>query len=125
MPLHERPLAAVVSDSVTPMLYRVETAPIATPIGTLAPGKEADIVMLRTDSINVLPINNAYGAIVLGMDTSNVDTVFIAGKGRKHAGRLVDVDVARIRRVAEASRDNVVARAGWPKTLFGGYLPGH
>jgi 5-methylthioadenosine/S-adenosylhomocysteine deaminase len=94
-------------------------------IGTLAPGKEADIVMLRTDSINVLPINNVYGAVVLGMDTSNVDTVFIAGKARKHAGRLVDVDVARIRRLAEASRDNVVERAGWPKTLFGGYLPGH
>jgi hypothetical protein len=36
--------------------------------------------MLRTDAINVMPVNNAYGAVVLGMDTSNVDTVFIAGR---------------------------------------------
>ena len=92
---------------------------------TLTPGKDADIIMLRTDAINVLPVNNAYGAIVLGMDTSNVDSVFIAGKARKRGGRLVDVDLARIRRLAEESRDYVVSRAGWPQTLFGGYLPGH
>jgi 5-methylthioadenosine/S-adenosylhomocysteine deaminase len=94
-------------------------------IGTLTPGKEADIVMLRMDRINVMPVNNAYGAIVLGMDTSNVDTVFIAGKLMKWKGELVGVDMRRIRRLVEQSRDYVVAQAGWPRTLLGGYLPGH
>jgi cytosine/adenosine deaminase-related metal-dependent hydrolase len=94
-------------------------------IGTLTPGKEADIVLLRTDTINVLPLNNVYGAIVQAMDTSNVDTVLVAGQVKKRSGQLVGVDVARIRREAEASRDYVVAKAGWPKTRFGGYLPGH
>ena len=55
-------------------------------IGTLTPGKEADIIMLRTDMINVMPINNAAGAVVTLMDTSNVDTVFIAGKLMKRDG---------------------------------------
>ena len=94
-------------------------------IGTLTPGKEADIVMLRMDRINVMPVNNVYGAIVLGMDTSNVDTVFIAGKLMKWKGELVGVDMRRIRRLVEQSRDYVVAQAGWPRTLLGGYLPGH
>ena len=94
-------------------------------IGTLTPGKEADVILLRANTINVLPLNNAYGAIVLAMDTSNVDSVFIAGKARKLGGRLVDVDLQRIARMAEQSRDYVVAGAGWPRTLFGGYLPGH
>jgi 5-methylthioadenosine/S-adenosylhomocysteine deaminase len=94
-------------------------------IGTLTPGKEADVIVLRADAINVLPLNNAYGAIVLAMDTSNVDSVFIAGKARKLGGRLVDVDLARIARLAAESRDYVVARANWPRSLFGGYLPGH
>ena len=85
-------------------------------IGTLTPGKDADIVMLRTDTINVLPLNNAYGAVVLAMDTSNVDTVFIAGKAVKQGGRLVGVDLARIRRDAEQSRDYVAGKAGWNKT---------
>ena len=67
-------------------------------IGTLTPGKEADIVLLRTDLTNTLPFNNAYGAIVTAMDTSNVDTVFIAGKAVKRAGKLVGVDLDRVRR---------------------------
>ena len=50
-------------------------------IGTLTPGKEADLIMLRTDRINVLPINDPIGVVVRGMDSSNVDSVFIAGKG--------------------------------------------
>jgi cytosine/adenosine deaminase-related metal-dependent hydrolase len=96
-----------------------------TKIGTLAPGKEADLIMLRTDAINVMPVNNVYGAIVLGMDTSNVDTVFIGGVPRKRNGRLVGVDLDRLRQDAERSRDEIVSAAGWPRTLFGGYLPGH
>ena len=94
-------------------------------IGTLTPGKDADIIMLRTNAINVLPVNNVYGAIVLGMDTSNVDSVFVAGRARKRGGRLVGVDLARIARLAQQSRDYIVERAGWPRTTFGGYLPGH
>jgi cytosine/adenosine deaminase-related metal-dependent hydrolase len=85
-------------------------------VGTLTPGKQADIVMLRTDAINVMPVNNAYGAIVLGMDTSNVDTVFIAGKVMKQGGRLVGVDLERLRRDAEQSRDFIVSKTGWKKS---------
>jgi 5-methylthioadenosine/S-adenosylhomocysteine deaminase len=93
--------------------------------GSLTPGKEADVILLRADAINVAPLNNAYGSVVLGMDTSNVDTVFVAGQLRKRGGRLVGVDVERVRRDAERSRDYVLAEAGWPPTVLGGYLPGH
>jgi hypothetical protein len=94
-------------------------------IGTLTPGKEADIIMLRMHDINVMPVNNAYGAIVLGMDTSHVDTVLIAGRIRKWRGKLVDVDLDRISRLVHQSRDDILSRVGWPRTLLGGYLPGH
>jgi 5-methylthioadenosine/S-adenosylhomocysteine deaminase len=94
-------------------------------IGTLTPGKEADIIMLRMDQINVIPVNNVYGAIVLGMDTSNVDTVFIGGKLRKSKGKLLEIDLNRVSRLAHQSRDYIVSKAGWPQTRLGGYLPGH
>jgi 5-methylthioadenosine/S-adenosylhomocysteine deaminase len=87
-------------------------------VGTLTPGKEADIIMLRTDAINVAPLNNAPGAIVTLMDTSNVDTVLIAGKVMKRAGKLVGVDLNKIRRTVEVSRDAVLARAKYPRNLF-------
>jgi len=98
---------------------------LADSVGTLTPGKQADVILLRADTINVMPLNNAWGAVVLGMDTSNVDTVFVAGRPRKRNGRLVDVDLEAIRDEAERSRDGILARAGWPTTRLGGYLPGH
>ena len=85
-----------------------------TKIGTLTPGKQADIILLRHDRINVLPLNNAYSAVVQGMDTSNVDTVFIGGKLMKSGGQLVGVDMARVTRLAEASRDYILSKTGWP-----------
>ena len=98
---------------------------LASRTGTLTPGKQADVIMLQMRAINVMPVNNVYGAVVLGMDTSNVDTVFVDGRVRKWRGELLDVDLGRIERLVDASRDYVVAAAGWPDTLFGGYLPGH
>ena len=87
--------------------------------GTLTPGKDADIIMLRTDAINVAPMNNAYAAVVQAMDTSNVDTVFIAGQLLKRQGQLVGVDLNRIRQQAQASRDYIVQTAGWPSSRLG------
>jgi 5-methylthioadenosine/S-adenosylhomocysteine deaminase len=88
-------------------------------IGTLSPGKEADIIMLATDRINVFPLNNVPGTIVTLMDTSNVDTVLVAGKVVKWQGKLVGADLSRLRRMIEKSRDGVLARAGYPPDLFG------
>lgn len=85
-------------------------------VGSLAPGKDADLILLRHDRVNVTPLNNAYGSVALGMDTSNVDTVFIAGKMMKQNGELVGVDLARVNRMARESRDYILAKTGWPKT---------
>jgi cytosine/adenosine deaminase-related metal-dependent hydrolase len=93
--------------------------------GSLTPGKEADVILLAATAINVLPLNHANGSIVLGMDTSNVDTVFVAGRIKKWKGQLVGVDVDQLRTRAEQSRDYVLAQANWPRTVLGGYLPGH
>jgi len=87
--------------------------------GTLTPGKEADLILLRKDMINVMPVNNAYGAVVLMMDTSNVDTVFISGKIKKWKGELTGVDFYRINRLVHESRDYIVSGTGWNTTLFG------
>jgi cytosine/adenosine deaminase-related metal-dependent hydrolase len=81
--------------------------------GSLSIGKQADIVLLRADQINVMPLNNAYGSAVLGMDTSNVDTVLVAGRVVKHNGQLIGVDIAALRREIERSRDHVLSTAGY------------
>jgi 5-methylthioadenosine/S-adenosylhomocysteine deaminase len=88
-------------------------------VGTLTPGKDADIVMLKADRLNVWPLNNAPGAVVNLMNPSNVDTVFIAGKVRKWRGNLTGVDVPRVLRLVQEARDGVVRRSGFPMNLLG------
>ena len=70
-------------------------------VGTLTPGKEADIIILDADAINVAPLNNVPGAVVSLMERSNVETVIVAGKVRKWKGRLLDVNLSRLRRQLE------------------------
>jgi len=94
-------------------------ADLESKVGTLTPGKEADIVLLATDRINVWPINNAPGAVVNVMNPGHVDTVLIAGKVRKWRGSLVGVDVPRVLRLAAEARDAVVHRAGFQMNLLG------
>ena len=81
--------------------------------GTLTPGKEADIIMLKTDRPNILPVNDPIGAVVWGMDTSNVDSVFVAGNALKRNGKLLNVDLDHLRRKAYQSRDYVLAQSGF------------
>jgi cytosine/adenosine deaminase-related metal-dependent hydrolase len=87
-------------------------------VGSLTPGKEADILLLRTDAINVAPLNNVPGAIVTLMERSNVDTVIAAGKILKWRGALVGVELGRLRSALEASRDYLFEKAGVRRELF-------
>lgn len=82
-------------------------------VGTLTPGKQADIVMLRTDRMNVTPLNDPVAAVVVGMDTSNVDTVIVGGHVLKRNGRLLHVDWSTMRRLVEESRDYVIEKSGF------------
>lgn len=87
-------------------------------IGTLTPGKEADIILLDAEAINVAPLNVVPGAVVSLMERSNVETVIVAGKVRKWKGRLLEVDLRRLRRELESSRDHLFDAAGIPQDLF-------
>jgi cytosine/adenosine deaminase-related metal-dependent hydrolase len=81
-------------------------------IGTLTPGKEADIVLIRASDVNLGPLNNALGTVVIGAGPDNVDTVIVGGRIRKSGGVLVGVDTAAIVRQARASRDHLAMATG-------------
>jgi len=80
-------------------------------IGTLTPAKEADIILLRTDRLNVMPMNNAVGAVVTNMGPQNVDTVLIAGRIMKRNGQMLGLDFAPLERLGDEARDRVYAAA--------------
>lgn len=82
-------------------------------VGTLTPGKQADLVVLRTDRMNVTPLNDPATAIVAGMDTGNVETVMINGRLMKRDGRLLHVDWEAVRRMVDESRSYVIEKSGF------------
>ena len=79
-------------------------------VGTLAPGKEADIVVLDARNINIWPMNNVPGAIVTMMNPRHVRDVLIAGKVVFWKGKLVGWNVERLLQRIERARDQVLAR---------------
>ena len=79
--------------------------------GSLEPGKQADIVVLRTDRPNIFPINDPIGAVVWGMDTSNVDWVFVGGKPLMRGGAL-EANVEQARNLATTAWERVSTTAG-------------
>src|SRR6266581_2939118 len=87
-------------------------------VGSLTPGKEADIIILDATAINVAPLNQVPGAVVSLMDRTNVETVIVAGKVRKWKGKLLDVDIPSLRQQLENSRDYIFAAAGIQQNLF-------
>jgi 5-methylthioadenosine/S-adenosylhomocysteine deaminase len=87
--------------------------------GSLTVGKEADILILDAEAINVAPLNQVPGAVVSLMERTNVETVIVAGKVRKWKGKLLDVDLPHLRRQLEDSRDHIFSAAGVPQNLFG------
>jgi 5-methylthioadenosine/S-adenosylhomocysteine deaminase len=77
-------------------------------VGSLAPGKQADIVLLKTNAINTAPMVDPIGTIVVFADTSNVDSVFVAGRAVKRNGQLVGVDLDRIFAKLDESRNHIL-----------------
>ncbi len=87
-------------------------------VGTLTPGKEADLLLLDAEAINVAPLNHVPGAVVTLMERSNVETVLVAGQVRKWQGQLLAVDLPKLRAELAASRDYLFKAAGIQRDLF-------
>jgi 5-methylthioadenosine/S-adenosylhomocysteine deaminase len=62
---------------------------LADRVGSLRPGKQADIVLLRADAPNLLGAQDLIGAVVSSAHAGNVDTVLVAGQVVKRDGRLL------------------------------------
>jgi 5-methylthioadenosine/S-adenosylhomocysteine deaminase len=86
--------------------------------GSLTPGKEADIILLDAEALNVAPLNNASGAVVTLMERSNVETVIVGGRIRKWQGQLLGHDIGKLRDELERSRDRIFEAAEIPHDLF-------
>jgi len=92
-------------------------------IGSLTPGKRADVIVVRADGFGMTPLNNPVGAFVYNAHPGLVDTILVDGRVVKRDGKLVDVDQARVRRLAVESRDDILRRADGQARIGGDWIP--
>jgi cytosine/adenosine deaminase-related metal-dependent hydrolase len=83
-------------------------------VGSLTPGKEADIVLINTNAMNLIPLNNPVGAVVEFSNVGNIETIYIAGKAKKKNGKLIGIDFPAFRKRVDAQRDALFERAHAP-----------
>jgi cytosine/adenosine deaminase-related metal-dependent hydrolase len=81
-------------------------------VGSLTPKKQADIVLLNVNAINTMPMVDPIGTIVVFSDTSNVDSVFVAGQPVKRNGKLVDTDLRKTFQELDESRNHILGDGG-------------
>lgn len=87
-------------------------------VGSLTPGKQADVVLIRATDLNLTPVNDPVGAVVLCAHTGNVDSVFVAGKAVKRGGKMLNLDLDRVRSLAATSRDYIFKEYGVPEGAY-------
>ncbi|MBL1084962.1 amidohydrolase family protein [Streptomyces actinomycinicus] len=75
--------------------------------GSLTPGKQADVVVLRADRPGVAPVYDAVGTVVSAMGPGDVETVLVAGRVVKRDGRLLHAGLPRLLERAAAVRDRL------------------
>lgn len=81
-------------------------------IGSLTPGKRADLVVVGPGRLNMTPMSaNPVGTLVAQANASNVVHVLVDGSFVKRDGELVGVDLDRARRLGEESAERVIAAA--------------
>lgn len=96
--------AAVASDSAIPPTSTIKTLEAlrwvtvegarmlgqSDRLGTLTPGKQADLVLVDARLPNMQPLNDPVNAALMQTSLANIDSVMVAGRWRKRGGRLVD-----------------------------------
>jgi len=82
-------------------------------IGSLIPGKRADLIMINTNSINLGMFTEAAHMVVSAAQPANVDTVIVDGRILKEKGRLTAVDVRAVIAAASVANEGLRDRAHW------------
>ncbi|MBV9954938.1 MAG: amidohydrolase family protein [Pseudolabrys sp.] len=81
-------------------------------VGSLKPGKRADLILIRTTDVNIAPIGDPYDALVTFAQPGNVDTVVVDGRILRRGGKFVGIDQPKIMAEAMDEIEKLKSRAG-------------
>lgn len=81
-------------------------------IGTITPGKQADLTFIRADALNLWPVHDPAATVIMQAGLANIDSVMIAGRWRKRDGKLLGIDAPRLREALAASGERIIRELG-------------
>jgi 5-methylthioadenosine/S-adenosylhomocysteine deaminase len=80
---------------------------MASQIGSLTPGKQADVIVVDPRALNFAPSVALVNQLITNGQPHNVQYVFVAGKPLKWNGNLVGVNVETVIKDAQAAADRI------------------
>lgn len=83
-------------------------------IGSLTPGKRADLILIRITDSNLAPVGEPYNALVQLAQPENVDTVVVDGRILRRNNKFTALDQEKVIREASDAVAGLRARAKWP-----------
>ena len=81
-------------------------------IGSLAAGKQADLVMIRASDLNMQPLHDPVSSVVFQTSLANIDSVMVAGQWKKRHGQLLGVELAPKLELLRASGRKITQALG-------------
>jgi 5-methylthioadenosine/S-adenosylhomocysteine deaminase len=82
-------------------------------VGSLKPGKRADLIMVDTGAVNMGLFTDPAHMLVEAAEPANVDTVIVDGRILKRRGKLTAIDAKQVVREASVALAGVLKRANW------------
>jgi cytosine/adenosine deaminase-related metal-dependent hydrolase len=79
-------------------------------IGSLTPGKQADIIVIGGSRLNMTPMADPVGCLVAQANPSNVEHVLVAGRFVKRDGAIIGADLDAADELARNASEEVLAR---------------
>lgn len=84
---------------------------LADRIGSIEPGKRADIAIVNLETPHTQPVDDVYTALVYAVQASDVRTVLVDGVIRVNERRIVGLDLGAMLKRVRLERDRLMARA--------------
>lgn len=86
-------------------------------IGSISPGKQADLVFIRADALNLWPVHDPVATVVMQASLANIDSVMVAGEWRKRDGKLLFQGLERVKQDLHQSGSRILAELNWRPNL--------
>ncbi|OYR56166.1 amidohydrolase family protein [Halorubrum halodurans] len=92
-------------------------------IGSLEPGKRADLIVVDVDTPRHRPFSNLPSVLVNTVTAGDVETVVVDGRVLMADRSVESMDVESVRAAATRERERLESRTGWETSLAGSTPP--